>query len=278
MITEEEAKQWIAEDEKNKKVLKSFSMGTNLAKYPHGKPDRWIIDFDNLDLEDASDFKKPFARVKSTIPIERKNNRNNKLKEYWWQYEGKRIGMRNSLSSLSYYFAVPRVSKWAIFIPTESNWLCGDLNVVIASDDYYILGILTSNIHRIWITEGDKSTLKSDIRYNKTTYFEKFPFPQFVDAKIIKNTRNKTLELHQYRTQQMEKKQWGITKLYNEYFHEPASKLYQLHQQLDKLVMQAYNFKADEDILSKLFELNLELAEKEKRGEKVIGIEVPSEK
>jgi hypothetical protein len=73
----------------------------------------------------------------------------------------------------------------------------------------------------------------------------------------------------------MEQKQWGITKLYNEYFHEPASKLYQLHQELDKLVMQAYNFKKDDNILTKLLELNLELAEKENRGEKVIGAESP---
>ncbi len=43
----------------------------------------------------------------------------------------------------------------------------------------------------------------------------------------------------------MSKKQWGITQLYNAYFHEPASKLYQLHQQLDKLVMQAYDFRPD---------------------------------
>lgn len=73
----------------------------------------------------------------------------------------------------------------------------------------------------------------------------------------------------------MEQKQWGITQLYNEYFHEPASKLYQLHQQLDKLVMKAYGFKTNDDILAKLLELNLELAEKENRGEKVIGAESP---
>ncbi|MDJ0534436.1 MAG: N-6 DNA methylase [Xenococcaceae cyanobacterium MO_207.B15] len=46
-------------------------------------------------------------------------------------------------------------------------------------------------------------------------------------------------------------------------------------QQLDKLVMQAYNFKSEDDILSKLLELNLELAAKEKRGETVIGAEAP---
>jgi hypothetical protein len=71
----------------------------------------------------------------------------------------------------------------------------------------------------------------------------------------------------------MEKKQWGITQLYNKFFHEPASKLYQLHQQLAALVMQVYGFKPEDNILEKLLELNLELADKEQRGEKVIGID-----
>ena len=56
----------------------------------------------------------------------------------------------------------------------------------------------------------------------------------------------------------MEQKQWSITQLYNEYFHEPASKLYQLHKELDKLVMKAYGFKTKDDILAKLLELNFE--------------------
>ena len=35
--------------------------------------------------------------------------------------------------------------------------------------------------------------------------------------------------------------------------------------------MEAYHFQADDDILEKLLTLNLELAEKEKQGETVIG-------
>ena len=39
--------------------------------------------------------------------------------------------------------------------------------------------------------------------------------------------------------------------------------------------MQAYGFKAKDDILAKLLELNFKLAVKEKRGESVIGAESP---
>jgi hypothetical protein len=57
----------------------------------------------------------------------------------------------------------------------------------------------------------------------------------------------------------------------NAFFDEPASQLYKLHKKLDELVMQAYGFKKDDDILAKLLHLNLDLAEKEKRGGKIIG-------
>ena len=283
IITEKEVKEWIAKDSKNEQVLKLFSMGSNLAKNVNGKPDRWIIDFNDLDLEDAGDYKLPFEYVKSNVKPERDKNRDKKAREHWWRFLRSRPEMRNAIASLSYYFTVPRVSKWAVFIPAPSNWLPGDKSVVVASEDYYVLGILTSNVHRLWM-EAQKSTLKSDIAYTHKTCFETFPFPQTpckgeqpfaLTDNVIQQIRNKTIALHEYRTQQMEKKQWGITQLYNEYFHEPASKLYRLHQELDKLVMQAYGFQAEDNILSELLKLNFELAEKEKKGEKAIGAEAP---
>ena len=274
IITEKQVKEWIAKDRKNEEVLKLFSMGSNLAKNSFGTPDRWIIDFNDLDLEDASNYKLPFEHIKTYVKPGRDKNRRKVTRINWWKYGEKRPAMRQAIAPLSYYFAVPRVSKWAVSIPISCNWLCGDLNVVVASDDYYILGILNSNIHRLWV-QAQSSTLGLTIRYTHKTCFETFPFPQMPSKKIVQQIRNKTIELHEYRTQQMEQKQWGITKLYNEYFHEPASKLYQLHQQLDKLVIQAYKFKASDDILEKLLMLNFELAESEKQGEIVIGAESP---
>jgi hypothetical protein len=178
--------------------------------------------------------------------------------------------MRQAMSSLSYYFAIPKIAKWVIFTPADIYILPCEANMVIASDDFYILGILTSNLHRMWV-KAQSSTLEDRTRYTNTTCFETFPFPQTADIKTVEKIRTKAKELHQYRTQQMETKQWGITTLYNKFFNEPSSKLYQLHQQLDKLVMDVYKFKPEDDILEKLLTLNLELAEKEKQGIKIIG-------
>ncbi|ALB43460.1 restriction endonuclease subunit M [Anabaena sp. WA102] len=270
IITENQAQCWIKSNSKNELVIKLFLDAGDLTKAPNGKPSRWVIDFENMSLEEASDYILPFEHVRVTVKPERENNREAVLREKWWRFKRTHAAMRQALISLKIYFAVPAHSKWFIFVPSLSNWLPNNSTKVVASDDFYILGILTSNVHRLWV-KAQSSTLGETTRYTHNTCFETFPFPQTADIKIVQQIRTKTEELHQYRTQQMETKQWGITTLYNKFFHEPSSQLYKLHQQLDKLVMSAYNFQANDDILEKLLILNLELAEKEKQGIKIIG-------
>ena len=178
--------------------------------------------------------------------------------------------MRKALQGLSYYFAIPKIIKYILFQPVDISILPCEANMVIASNNFYILGILTSNIHRIWV-KAQSSTLKGDTRYTNTTCFETYPFPQTPTKKIVEKIRETMIKLHEYRTEQMEKKQWGITQLYNNFFTESSSQLYKLHQQLDKLAMEAYEFNPDDDLLEKLLKLNLQLAEKEERGEKIVG-------
>ncbi|MEH2040397.1 DNA methyltransferase [Nostoc sp.] len=270
LITQQQAQDWIKANSRNKEVLKLYSDANSLTGSIQGKPQRWIIDFNNFSIEEASDYTLPFNHVKVSVKPERDNQRDNRARVYWWRFERTRPEMRTTIYPLSYYFNIPRHSKWFIFLPAQSNWLPADSTNIVASDDLYILGILTSKVHRFWV-KAQSSTLKGDTRYTHNTCFETFPFPQTPDTKLVQQIRSKAEELHEYRTQQMESKKCGITILYNKFFDEPTSQLYKLHEQLDKLVMQAYGFDSGDDILEKVLELNLELAEKEKQGESVIG-------
>ncbi len=74
----------------------------------------------------------------------------------------------------------------------------------------------------------------------------------------------------------MSAKQWGITQVYNKFFEEPTSQLFKLHAQLARQVMQGYGFIDSDDILAKVLEFNLELAEKDKRREPIVGPCVPN--
>ena len=269
-VTEQQALNWIKSAPKNQEVLKLSSSATDLADSPLGKPNRWIIDFRDMSIEEISDYKLPLEHLKTTVKLEREQNREAVLREKWWRFKRTNEALRIALSSLSSYLIIPRHSKWFMFLPAESNWLPADSTTVVASDDFYILGILTSNIHRTWV-KAQSSTLGETLRYTHNTCFETFPFPQNPAPKLIASIRATVQELHAYRSTQMEKKQWGITKLYNEYFHEPTSQLFKLHKILDELVLKAYDFSKTDDLLEKLLALNLELAEKEKNGEAVIG-------
>lgn len=264
------AEEWLAQDPRYAEVVKPFSMGANLAKNPLGQPDRWIIDFADMDLEEAEKYEKPFEQVKELVRPARLENRRKVTKTYWWRYGEKRPAMREALAPLAHFFAVPRVSKWAVFVTMEKEWLPGDLNVVVASDDYYCLGVLTSLVHRRWM-ESQKSTLEDRTRYSHNSCFESFPFPQLINAKQADAIRKTMVALNEYRNSWMNEHQSGITDLYNRYYHEPASKLSKMHRALDQQVFKAYGWSIEEDLLSNLLDMNLELAERENEGSAVVG-------
>lgn len=276
IVTQQQVEDWVKADAKNQEVLKLYSSGENLVDNPNSTPERWIIDFNDLTIEEASDYVLPFEYVKANVKPERDKNRREITKLNWWKYGEKRPAMRKAIASLSgCYFNVSRVSKWFIFIPVNSTWLPADSTTVVASEDFYILGILTSKVHRLWV-KAQSSTLEDRTRYTHNTCFETFPFPQTAAQQLVEKIRATAEKLHQYRTQQMSAKQWGITQLYNKFFNEPTSQLYKLHAQLDQEVMQLYRFSNGDDILEKLLQLNRELAEKEKRSELVVGPYTPN--
>jgi len=262
LIDECTALLWIQKDSKNKDVVKRLLSADELTDSFNFTSDRFLIDFNKMSIEDASTYKLPFEFVKSSYKTSKKNN--NSEHKNWWLLWRSRMKMKSAISGLSEYIAMPGHSKWFIPVKVPKDYLAYvNSSFVIASEDDYLLGILTSKVHRLWV-KAQSSTLKGDTRYTNTTCFETFPFPQTKTSPLIDKIRSTMQELHQYRTDQMESKQWGITKLYNEYFHEPASQLYKLHAKLDKLVMQIYEFTEDDDLLEKLLHLNQEIVAKER--------------
>ena len=152
----------------------------------------------------------------------------------------------------------------------DINWLPSSNNRVVAVDDDYIYGLLSSSVHRLWM-QAQKSTLEDRIAYTNEKCFSTFPFPQLVTAEQAQAIRQQMIELNDYRNGWMVEQQKGITDLYNRYFDEPASKLRKLHDALDALVLKAYGWSAKDDVLTNLLDLNLELADLEAEGRAIVG-------
>jgi DNA replication initiation complex subunit (GINS family) len=81
------------------------------------------------------------------------------------------------------------------------------------------------------------------------------------DEKLKQPVREIMKELDEFRLAMMKERNYGITKLYNEFFNEPASKLSKLHKSLDEAVCKVYGWKYEpnKNYNEQLFELNKEI-------------------
>lgn len=279
--------------------------GLDITRRPS---DKWIVDFGwKLTLDEAALYEAPFHHCEKNIRPERRKNRRELYKTYWWRHVEPRPGMWNALDKLNRYIGTPTVAKHRLFVWLPSR-VCPDHQIiVIARDDDTAFGILHSRFHEIWsLRLGTWLGIGNDPRYTPTTTFETFPFPDGLtpnipaanymnDPRAIKiaqsaqnldRLRNAWLSppdlvrivrevvpgfpdrfLPNDSAATTELKKRTLTRLYNE---QPAW-LANAHRELDAAVAAAYGWNADiseEDALAHLLELNIVRAAKRRTKEK----------
>jgi hypothetical protein len=251
----------------NGDVLKRYVSGQDIV----GRDSRrWIIDFGLMDLEQARQYVVPFAHVEQTVKPVRVRNRQQAMRDRWWEAGRARPAMRRALEPLDRYIATPEVSRHRIFVWLTKDVLPAHKVVVIAADDDQTFGVLNSSFHGAWAkATGSWHGVGNDLRYTYSTTFLTFPFPdqeeeQRVEvekwAKHLNATRAQLLACDDKLT---------LTKLYNELEElrgsgDSSPRSYPLlvaHERLDEAVAAAYGWKwplPDGVILERLLALNLE--------------------
>jgi hypothetical protein len=158
----------------NSNVVKPWLNGQGIVAKP--SENTWIIDFDNMDIEEAKLYDAPFEYVKKNVFPERQKNNRDRRKEYWWLHSEVATGLRNSISNIKRYIATPRISKYRIYIWVDSKTIPDDGIYIFARDDDYFWGILHSKLHEFWSIRLGTS-LEDRPRYTPSLNFETFPFP-----------------------------------------------------------------------------------------------------
>jgi hypothetical protein len=170
--------------------------------------------------------------------------------------------LRAALSALERYIMVPRTAKHLMFV-FEGHQTVPDTSVVaIAASDGYLLGVLSTSIHRVWALEFG-GTLEDRPRYQHQQTFNKFPFPSDdtgLTPALTDRIRSLAEQLDAHRkARQAEHADLTLTGLYNvlaklrageplnakdKVIHEHGlvAVLRSLHDDLDAAVLAAYGW------------------------------------
>jgi len=194
------------------------------------------------------------------VKPKRDQQKDKDLREKWWLHRRNNEDMRRSLAGLPRYIATVQTSKHRFFVFLEAEILPDDKLIAIASDDAYLLGVLSSGIHVTWaLASGARLGVGNDPVYNKSKCFEAFPFPKGnPEHKSRIRDLAEQLDAHRKR-QQAQHADVTLTGLYNvleklkagetlnakekvTHEHGLVAVLKALHDELDLAVLDAYGW------------------------------------
>jgi len=244
----------------NRDVVRPWVNGRDITGRSRGM---WIIDFEDMPMDEAALYESPFEHVNTHVKPQREKSRS-KISN-WWLHERPRPDMRQALHGLPRYIATATTAKYRLFVWLPAEILADHALIAIASDSDYTFGVLHSHFHEVWgLAMGTQ--LETRPRYTPTTCFETFPFPrpteeqrEAIGAAAAELNRLREGWLNPEGVSAGELRRRTLTNLYN----QRPTWLDNIHARLDAAVSDAYGWPADlaeGEMLERLLALNLERA------------------
>lgn len=290
VLDQQEARRLLARNARNSDCLLPYLNGEDINTDPEQRPSRYVICFQDWDLNRARGYPDLLFIAETKVKPERdrlSRPNDRKDRERWWQFCAYRRELRHAIGTLSRVLVRSRVSELHSVAFAPRGWIYNEQTIVFAFDDYFHFALLQSNVHEAWVRRN-ASTMRTDIRYTPTDCFETFAFPQSPPEAARAEAERLGEAYHEHRRQTMLARQLGLTKTYN-LFHNPActdgdiAQLRDLHAGMDRAILACYGwtdldpghgFHANErgqtrytispaarrDLLRRLLALNLEIA------------------
>ncbi len=249
----------------NSPVVRPFLDGRDITQLSDQEPSRFVIDFADSTLEEATVHQAEINRVRNLVKPERDQNRRDLYRLRWWLHGEIRPGMRRATARLGRIAVAARTGKRLFVTWQATQVLASDANVIFAFDDDYSMGILLSQAHDAWAW-ARSSTLETRLRYTPTTVFETFPWPDPVSAEKRAAVAAASVALYERRSALCLEHNLGLTKLYNLMDDGAFTDLAALHRKLDEAVAAAYGWPASvaqdaHELVRRLTALNREITE-----------------
>lgn len=278
-------------------VLRPYMIANELVGKKVPSPNRYVIDFQGLDVLEAEEFAMPFKRLQQTVLVDREksaakeekrnaaalainpkakvNKHHSNFLKSWWKMSYAREDMIAALSGLSRYIACARTGKRPIFAFLDTKIRPNDALQVFAFEDDYSFGILQSDIHWEWFTNRC-STLTERFRYTSNTVWDSFPWPQSPNAAAVKRVATTAVALREKRQELATKHGRSLRELYRSLDKPGSNPLGDAHAALNAAVRAAYGMSPKANPLAFILDLNLSLASAEADGKLVQRPGLPS--
>ena len=159
------------------------------------------------------------------------------------------------------YLCIPEVSsERRKYIPIgfmQSTIIAANTVVIVSDATLYHFGILTSNVHMVWMRTV-AGRLKSDYRYAGSIVYNNFPWPKLDEKREIKDERKLRIEATAQAILDVRAKypNASLADLYDD-LTMPAD-LRKAHTENDRAVMEAYGFDfkmTEDEIVAELFKM-----------------------
>jgi hypothetical protein len=264
-------------------VVRSYMNGKDLTDRPRGL---YVIDLFGLSEDDVK-TRHPhiWQHLYDTVKPERDQNNYIPYRSNWWIHGKTRSEFRPALQDLVRFIVTSATAKHRVFTFLDASVVPNNSLVVMASDDAYMLGVLSSRVHGIWFNANCGRLVDRGV-YAKSLCFDPFPFPDppeesRADIRALAEALDAHVKAAQARGA-------TITEIYNlvealksdpkarlsaaqRLTHERAATmvLMELHEKLDAAVARAYGWPgdlSDEETLARLTALNAERAAEEAGG------------
>jgi hypothetical protein len=268
-------------------VVFPYLNGTEMLSDKFKSEPRFIIDFGNRDLLQASAFPKTLNLIKSSVlpkwkedasaeqnETGKSSGEHQKRLQTWWRLKRRRQDLLDAIHNLNRYMVCSRVTKRPIFAFVSSEIHPDSSLTCFAFADDFSFGILQSNTHWRWFI-AKCSKLTERFRYTPDSVFDTFPWPQSPNTRQIEAVAEAGREVRRVRAEALSNLKGGLRALYRTLELPGKNPLKDAHAALDSAVLNAYGFPANGDLLSQLLTLNLEVARRIEAGETVTAPGVP---
>jgi type I restriction-modification system DNA methylase subunit len=296
VLSERERRLLLSQDGKNADVILGYLGGEEVNTDPQQRNHRHVIAFGDATREEAERYPGPLAWLHDRVHAQRQTSNRKAKREYWWRFAERQPSLTAGLAGLSRCLVCSSVSKHLVFAFVPTSLVFSDRLWVFTRDDIALFGSLQARVHEVWARRFS-SRLEKRLKYTASRCFVTFPLP--ID--MLDTVASAGGRLYEARAFYMIDTDQGLTKTYNA-LKDPTNneprvvELRCLHEEMDRAVLDAYGWTdipvpafcptTDEDraalqyfedeVIDRLYLLNAERAEEEKRlGSKVKGKTVP---